>query len=166
MAEESIITEEMRGMIGVESKPSVYEIQSEPIRRWAEAIGDDNPLYHDEEYARKSRFGAMIVPPAMIGSYMYPVKSGGPPTKVKSPFWRSLNGGNEYEFYQPIRAGDVLTTTDKIIDLQERQGRPGIGRMLIQVRETTLKNQHGELVAKRWNTGITYEGPTEKKKGE
>ncbi|MFC1874495.1 MaoC family dehydratase N-terminal domain-containing protein [Chloroflexota bacterium] len=163
MAEESIITEEMRSMVGIESKPSVYEIQSEPIRRWAEAIGDDNSLYHDEEYARKSRFGAMIVPPAMIGSYMYPVKSGGPPPKVKSPFWRSLNGGNEYEFYQPIRAGDVLTATAKIVDLQERQGRPGIGRMLIQIRETTYKNQHGELVAKRLNSGITYEGPTEKK---
>ena len=159
MDEKSVITDEMRSLIGVESKSSVYEIQKEPIRRWAEAIGDDNTLYHDEEYASKSRFGGIIAPPGMIGNYYFPVKVGGPPPQVKSPFWRRLNGGNEFEFFKPVQAGDVLTSTTKLVDLQERQGRPGIGRMLIQISETTYKNQKGEVVVKTRNTGITYEGP-------
>jgi len=161
MAEESVITDKMRSLIGIESEPSVYEIQQEPIRRWAEAIGDSNPLYHDEEYARKSRFAAMIAPPGMVGNYVFPVKAGGPPPHVESPFWRRLNGGNEYEFLKPVKAGDILTATTRLVDLQERQGRPGIGRMLIQIMETTYKNQRGEVVVKTRGTGITYEGPTE-----
>ena len=161
MAEESVITEEMRSLLGVESEPSVYEIQKEPIRRWAEAIGDPNPLYHDEEYAKKSRRAGIIAPPGMIGNYAFPVKLGGPPPRVTSPFWRVLNGGNEYEFLKPVRPGDVLTATTKLADLQERMGRPGIGRMLIQVLETTYKNQNGEVVVKTRGTGISYEGPTE-----
>jgi acyl dehydratase len=161
MAQESVITDEMKSMIGVESEPSIYEIEKESIRRWAEAIGDPNPLYCDEEQAKKSKYGRIIVPPGMIGNYAFPVKSGGPAPRVKSPFWRVLNGGNEYEFFKPVHAGDVLTATTKLVDLQERQGRPGIGRMLIQVHETTYKNQKGEVVVKTRNTVISYEGPTE-----
>ncbi len=161
MAQQSVITDEMRKLIGVESSPTVYEVEKEPIRRWAEAIGDENPLYHNEEYAKKSRFKGMIAPPGFVGNYVFPIKAGGPPPRVKSPFWRQLNGGNEYEFLKPVQPGDILTATTKLVDLQERQGRPGIGRMLIQVSETTYKNQKGEVVVKTRGTGITYEGPTQ-----
>jgi len=162
----SVITDEMRKLIGIESKPAVYEIQSEPIRRWAEAIGDTNPLYHDVEYARKSRFGKIITPPGMIGNYNFAVKVGGMLPQVKSPFWRQLNGGNEYEFLKPVYAGDVLTSTTRLVDLQERRGRPDIGRMLIQATETIYKNQNGEVVVKTRNTIIFYEGPGDQKGGD
>ena len=161
MAQESVITEEMRSLIGVESEPSTFVIEKEPIRRWAEAIGTPNPLYRDEDYAKKSRYGEIITPPGFVGNYSFPIKVGGPPPRVQSPFWRVFNGGNEYEFLKPVRAGDVLTSTTKLADLYERQGRPGIGRMLFQVLETTYKNQKGEVVVKTRGTGISYEGPTE-----
>lgn len=160
MAEESIITDEMRSLIGVESEPSTFVIEEEPIRRWAEAIGNSNPLYHDTEYAKKSRYRGMITPPGFVGNYSFPVKTGGLSPRVKSPFWRVFNGGNEFEFLKPVRAGDVLTATSKLAELFERQGRPEIGRMLFQVTETTYKNQKGEVVVKTRGTGISYEGPT------
>ncbi len=154
MPEDSIITEEMRKAVGVESEPSVYEIEKEPIRRWAEAIGDPNPLYHDEEYAKKCGYDSIIAPPGFVAQYAFPVKSGGSPRRVKSPFKRNLNGGNEYEFYKPVQAGDVLTATTKLIDLYEREGR--FGKMLFQIAETTFKNQNNEVVAKARYTGISY----------
>ena len=159
MVQNSVITDEMRSLIGIESEPSVYEVEREPIRRWAEAIGDPNPLYHDEEAARKSRYGEIITPLGFLGNYAYPVKVGEPPPRVNSPFWRGLAGGNEYEFFKPVRAGEVLTATTKLVDLYERQGRPGIGRMLFQVMEITHRNQQGEVVAKTRHTSILYEGP-------
>lgn len=161
MAQDSVITDEMRSLVGVESEPSIFEIEREPIRRWAEAIGDPNPLYHDEEYAEKSRYQAIIAPPGFIGNYAYPVKVGKPTPRVKSPFSKNLAGGNEYEFFKPVREGDVLTATTKLADLYERQGRPEIGRMLFQVIETTYKNQKGEVVARSRSTSISYQGPTE-----
>ncbi len=161
MAEESLITEEMRSQIGTESEDMILEIEKSVVKRFVEAVEDANPLWQDEKYARKSRSGGIIAPPGMVGNYYFPVKVVGPPPQVKSPFWRRLNGGNEFEFLKPVQAGDVLMSTTKLVDLQERRGRPGIGRMLIQISETTYKNQKGEVVVKTRNTAIAYEGPTD-----
>ena len=104
MAEDSVITDEMRSMIGVESDPSVYEIEKEPIRRWADAIGDPNPLYHDEKYARKRGYQSIIAPPTFVAWYIFPVKAGQKQTRIRSPFTRGVNGGNEYEFFKTVQA--------------------------------------------------------------
>ncbi len=154
MAEDSAITDEMRSMIGVESEPSVFEIEKEPIRRWAEAIGDPNPLYRDEEYAKKKGYRSIIAPPGFIAQYAYPVKLGQARVRFSTPFTRMLNGGNEYEFFEPIQAGDVLTATSKLAELYERDGR--LGKMLFIINETSFKNQKGEVVAKARGTGISY----------
>ena len=154
MTQDSVITDEMRSLIDVESEPSVYEIEKEPIRRWAEAIGDPNPLYRDAEYARQRGYGDIIAPPGFVGQYAFPVKLGRAQRRVASPFQRNLNGGNEYEFFKPVQAGDILTATTKLVDLHERQGR--LGTMLFQIYETTYKNQKGEVVVKCRGTGISY----------
>jgi len=154
MAEDSVITEEMRSMVGVESDQTVYEIEKEPIRRWADAIGDPNPLYHDEEYAKKQGYRSIIGPPAFVNQYSFPVKLGQKQVRIRGPFTRNLNGGNEYEFFIPVQAGDNITSTTKLAELLEREGR--LGKMLIQIYETTYKNQYGEVVAKSRSTGISY----------
>lgn len=164
MAQDSVITDEMRKQIGVETKPIVLEIEKEAIRRWAQAIDDPNPLYHDEEYAKKSQHGAIIAPPGFVGNYDYPVRGVSKTARVKSPFWRRFNGGNEYEFIKPVKAGDVLTATSKLVDLHDSQGSPATGRMLIQAVETTYWNQKGEVVVKTRQTSISYEGRTDDKK--
>ena len=154
MAQDSVITDEMRAAVGVESEPSVYEIEKEPIRRWAESIGDPNPLYRDEEYAKKKGYKSIVAPPAFIAQYAFPTKVGGSKATFRSPFTRNLNGGNEYEVFKPIVAGDTITATRKIADMRERAGR--MGTMLIIIQESTFKNQDGEIVAKARSTGISY----------
>jgi len=154
VASDSVITDEMRNAIGVESEPSVYEIEKEPIRRWAESIGDPNPLYRDEAYAKSKGYRSLVAPPAFMGQYAFPVKWGRPKATFKRPFVRNLNGGSEYEFHKDICAGDVISATTKVTDIRERDGR--MGKMLIIVSETTYTNQNGEVVAKSRGTGISY----------
>jgi uncharacterized OB-fold protein len=36
------------------------------IRRWCEAMGERNPLYLDEDYARTTPYGGIVAPPAML----------------------------------------------------------------------------------------------------
>ncbi len=165
MTPDSAITEEMRSRIGVETPPAIYEIERESIRRFAQAIGDDNPLYLDEDYAAKSKYGRLVAPPGMIGNYEYPTNGAPHTARVQSPFWRRFNGGNEYEYFKPVLAGDTLTATSKLVELNDRMGGPDIGRMLVQVVETTFRNQHGDVVAKERRTNISYEGrPKEEKR--
>lgn len=33
------------------------------IMMFARSVGDDNPIYHDEEYAKKTEVGHIIAPP-------------------------------------------------------------------------------------------------------
>lgn len=155
MTQGSVITDEMRKAIGVESEASIVLIEKEPIRRFAEAIGDPNPLYHDEEYAKKLGYRSIIAPPGYHPEYSFPIKRGrisGP--RFRMPFTRNLNGGNEYEFFQPIQAGDVLSITNRLGDIYERDGR--MGKMLFTISEVVFRNQKGETVLIMRNTGISY----------
>ena len=155
MTQGSVITDEMKKAIGVESEPTIVLIEKEPIRRFAEAIGDPNPVYHDEEYAKKLGYRSIIAPPGYHPQYSYPIKRGsreGP--RFRMPFTRNLNGGNEYEFFEPIQAGDVLSITNRLGDIYERDGR--MGKMLFTISETVFRNQKSETVLIMRGTGISY----------
>lgn len=153
MTQGSFITDEIRKLIGVESEPSVYEVEKEPIRRWADAIGDPNPLYHDEEYAKKLGYRSIIAPPSFLDNYEYPIKVG-KFIGFKRSATRNLNGGNEYEFFLPVQAGDVITRTTKYADIYERDGR--LGKMLFVITEFTFRNQKGEMLGIGRHIGISY----------
>lgn len=154
MTQESVITEEMRAAIGVESEPVTYEVERGAIRKFAEAIGDPNILFNDEEAARDTRYGGMIANPTFLRS----MSGGRSRVTVQSPYSASLDGGSEWEYFEPIRPGDRITVTQYVADMLEREGR--LGNMLFMVRETKYINQFGKVVALQRSTGISYQ-PTE-----
>ena len=41
-----------QSLIGLTGPQYVFEVEKRHIRQFAEAIGDSNPLYVDEEYAK------------------------------------------------------------------------------------------------------------------
>jgi acyl dehydratase len=150
--EGGFLTEEMRQQaIGTEGSPGVLEIEKGHIRRFAEAVGDPNPLFNDEAEARKTRYGGIIAPPTFLRS----MRVGQPRLPFEMPFTRRLDGGSEWEYFQPVRAGDRITAVARIADVRERQGRQR-GSMFFQVTETTYTNQFGEVVATQRSTGISY----------
>ena len=58
-----------------------------------------------------------------------------------------LDGGMEYEFFAPIRAGDILTAVTTIRNLRERSSETG--SIIVSFLDTVYHNQQGELVAKQ-----------------
>jgi len=58
-----MIPEVITQFIGKLDPPHVREVEKGAIRRYADAVGDDGPLYRDEEYARKSRYGELSLLP-------------------------------------------------------------------------------------------------------
>ena len=70
-----MIPEEIKKLIGTSGHPTLYEVEKGAIRRFADAVDDPNPLYHDEEYARKSKYGSMIAPPGFFGWPLKPARS-------------------------------------------------------------------------------------------
>ena len=148
--ENSIIPESLRNAIGVESDPITYEIEKGHIARFAEAIGDENPLYRDEIKARNSKYGGIIAPPTFYRA----LRPGSLPETAESPFTRNLDAGSDWEYFEPIRPGDRITVTIKLADVVEREGR--LGKMIIITRETRYENQLGQIVATQKTNGISY----------
>ena len=143
--------EELKKLIGKTDKPYLMEVEKGAIKRYAEAIGDPNPIYHDEEYARTSKHGTIICPHGFFG---WPVKSRPHLSGVrkelleatmKAGYKRLLDGGSEFDFLLPVRAGDTLAASGKIADVYEREGKAG--KLIFAVTETTYINQNGDRVA-------------------
>ncbi|MCK4331193.1 MAG: MaoC family dehydratase N-terminal domain-containing protein [Dehalococcoidia bacterium] len=162
MAEGSLITEELRKLIGVSGEPITYKVEEGAIQRYAEAIGDLNPLYHDVEYASKSKHGRLICPPGFTG---WPIKGqigalpGGASemmgafAKAGAPS-RLLDGGIEFEFFIPIGAGDVLIATSKVADMTERE--TSMGKTMFITTETTFEKQNGDAALRSRATMICF----------
>ncbi len=65
--EKPLLTDEVRSLIGKETKmvTAWSEVTRTEIRRFIQAVMDEDPLYFDEEYARKTRFGGVVAPPTL-----------------------------------------------------------------------------------------------------
>ena len=151
-----MIPEEIKKLIGTSGSIRMYEVEKGPIRRFAEAVDDPNPLYQDEKYVGKSRYGSIIAPPGFFG---WPIKQARgsalaidiPPELVSAleqagyPKSAVLDGGMEWEFYLPVRAGDTLSATTTIRNLRSRT--TDTGSVIFSFLETTYHNQTGALVA-------------------
>ncbi len=147
----AIISEEQRKQaLAVRLPPFSVEIDKSMVRRVAEAVGDDSPLWQDDAEARKGPNKGMVASPALLhGIYFCGPR---PTLPFNVPLKRVLDGGGEWEYSTPIRPGDVLTANTRIVDLVEREG--SAGSLLFVVRETQWTNQKGQLVAKMKATTI------------
>lgn len=145
-----IVTDEVRQQIGTQGEAHTYEVERGALRRFAEAIGDSNPLFNDEAVARGTRFGGMIAPPTFCRSFGMDI----PRVKLDLPGYRALDGASDWEYMKPIRPGDRITAVSKIADLRETAGR--LGTMVFIVMETSYTNQFNQLCVLQRSTIIRY----------
>ncbi len=130
-----------RSLIGRESEPVVHEVEKGAVRRFAEAIGDPNPIYVDEAAARAAGYTSLVAPPT------FPVV-----LTSNERFRHSLDlgtrsmlhGEQAFEYSRPVVAGDRITVRSKVADVQERAGASG--PMDVLVVEDEGRDDKGELV--------------------
>lgn len=144
-------------MIGRESTPRTFEVTATTIRRFARAIGDPDPVYFDEEYARTTKWGGIIAPPTFFFALGYyddapgtALREDGRPIgteiDVPLPANQTVGGASAVEFGEPMRPGDVITVRKKVVDVYCKSGKSGL--LFFTVVETTFTNQKGDLVAR------------------
>jgi N-terminal half of MaoC dehydratase len=164
--EQTIITDEMRAAIGVESQPWTVEVEKTGVRMFARAVGYTDPVFYDEQAAKSKGYRSLPCPPHFLGTAIFnPAESDatfGAPRRggrdFKIPYTRRLNGGTDIEYFNKgpadaICAGDVLQATSRVASFTERAG--SLGPMLITVSETIYRRD-GETVAIARGTGIAY----------
>jgi hypothetical protein len=162
VAETGLVTQQMRDAVGVEGPPTTLEVDKTAVRMFARAVGHTDPVFYDEDEAKRRGFRSLPAPPGYLGTPVFnPANSdptfgaprrGGP--QIESGLKRRLNGGTDITYLADICAGDKLTSRSKIASVNERAG--SIGPMLITETETTYTNQDGKVVAISRGTGIQY----------
>jgi N-terminal half of MaoC dehydratase len=131
------VVEKLRSRIGWESEEKVNVIEAGHVRRFCEAIGDDDPRWREE------------APPTFVvalGSEIPPM----PEALEYGIGW--LNGGDRFEYLEPIRIGDTIRTRTRLVDVYEKQGSSG--GLLFLVTETEYVNQHGRTAVRVRGTRI------------
>src|SRR5580692_10333488 len=122
----------------------VYEVSRKDIRRYAQAIGDDDPRFRAGD----------VAPPLFCHSLAFedvPVeelRADGLPAEldVPLPTERAVGGGSSFEVGAPVLPGDTITVRKEIEDIYAKSGRSG--DLIFVVLTTTYTNQNGEQVAR------------------
>lgn len=124
-----------------------FEVETEDILNYSQGILDDNPLFNDEEAARKGPFNGLIAHPIFmtpIGFWL--AGDSGPASWVRTP--GAINPGQIIEFYEPVRPGDKIHVKGRFFDKYIKRDK----RFL--TFETNYIRQDGELVCRWWITLI------------
>ena len=131
------VLEKLKARIGVLGPPATATVEAGHLRRFAEAIGDPKPRWLEEAPP------TYLVSLASVSIHLEEAEEYG-------KGW--LNGGNRFEYFEPVKVGDLITATGKVADAYEKSG--STGDMLFIVFETEYVNQHGRTVARLRGTMI------------
>ncbi len=141
-----MITEEARQMVGKDLiKPMTFEIEKSDIKRMAEAMEDPNPLWQDEEYAQKSKYGSIVAPPLFLFTVGFEELQRAE-LSVPLEATKVLTSALSVEYYEPVKPGDILTLHAKISDLKEVETK--LAKMVQVTSDRTFTNQRGQVVGK------------------
>jgi acyl dehydratase len=148
-----------------------FPIEAGHIAQFARAIGDDNPVYTDEEYAHDTELGGIVAPPTFVQAVVhfdetYPHRprrgqpwrgsgrgatglspGGGEPTPAR------MHAEQRFEYFAPLRPGDVLQVTTVPGDTWHKDGRSG--RLIFEETVTEFRDRHGELAVRSRTVAVT-----------
>ncbi|MFI0484190.1 MaoC family dehydratase N-terminal domain-containing protein [Actinomadura sp. 9N215] len=121
-----------------------YEVNRVKIREFADAIGDPNPLYRDQDAAKAAGYPDVIAPPT------FPIVVAFGDVGFADPdlglnYAMVVHGEQRFEYTRPLRAGDVVTCTTTITEIKS------IGSNEKLTLETDVRSVEGELICKSYN---------------
>jgi acyl dehydratase len=137
-----------REFIGREFPPSEpYEVSRVKIKEFADAIGDPNPVYRDQDAAKAAGHSDVIAPP----TFPIVITLGNPSLhdpELGLNFAMVVHGEQRFEYQRPLRAGDVVVTEAKIAGIRS------IGRNERLDVRTVVKTVEGEHICTSYNVFI------------
>ena len=125
---EGDMIEQWRSLVGERSGAVVNGVEKGAVRKFAEAIGDSNPLYVDEEAAKGSRYGGVIAPPTFPRTLEY-----GWIEDMGWPESGMIHGEHRTSYQRPLRVGEQVYCYTRLKDYHEKEGREGtLGFVIIE----------------------------------
>lgn len=155
-----------------------FPVEGTHIMMFARSVGDPNPIYYDEAYAKKTEVGHIIAPPTFPRSvaqfdpdyHLRPKPgekwfgSGKNPTGLTEPAKSTggLHAEQHFEYHRHPKPGDILTVTTKPGKTWEKQSARA-GKLTFTETIQEYRDQNGELVVTSRGVGVKTERPVEQK---
>ena len=122
-----------------------YLVTPENISAFAQAIGDDNPIYHDQEFARSLGHTSVCAPPTFpIVVTMAAMEKSFYDPALNMDFSRVVHSDQRFEYTRPIAVGDNLVVTTIIEEIK------ALGNNDIATFRTEVTS-NGEPVVTGWS---------------
>lgn len=135
-----------RDMIGFsypDSKP--FLVTNENIAAFADAIGDDNPIYFDQSFAKKLGHNSVCAPPTFpIAVTMKAMEEAFHDPKLNMDYSRIVHSDQRFEYARPIQVGDQLVVRASVEDIK------ALGNNDIATFRTEVFSNN-ELVVTAWS---------------
>jgi acyl dehydratase len=127
-----------------------FEVTRNDIRRFAEAIGDDNPIYLDPEAAKAAGHPDVVAPPTFLITATIGEGGGGfiGDPELGLNYSLVVHGEERFAFHRPVYAGDVLDSVTRIDSMRDA----GRNELMTLVTEVSC---NGEAVATVTNTIVS-----------
>lgn len=102
---------------------ATYQVGREKIREFADAIGDDDPVFRDPEAARAAGHPDVIAPPTfaiVVAMSSWHVLIDDP--ELGLDYSRMVHADQSFRHHRPIRVGDELSTTVHVDGIRAAAG--------------------------------------------
>lgn len=103
--------------VSVSSTPYLTEVTADASRHWAEALGDQNPMWRDAEYARRWGHADILAPPTIL--YAFDQLSIG--YRGGLPGVHSFFAGTNWTWHEPLVRGAAIDVEVTFKDLIEKK---------------------------------------------
>jgi acyl dehydratase len=126
---------------GKEYQEVSFAVERDRVIQFADAIGEDDPVFRDPVAARETGYPEQIAPPTFV-TVMQIMTTGQVVLDQDLGLNYSLvvHGEQEYEWRRPVLVGDVLSATPRIADIYAR------GPNEFLVIEAEIRDRAGETV--------------------
>ena len=128
------------------TSPRKFEVLKEDIVAFSQAIMDPNPLFNDEEYAKRGPWGGLIAHPLFYVAISFYCIELGPCNWVRTP--GCFNPGQLNLFFEPFRPGDIISLKLRSTDRWIKRGKH-----YLQYQQEFF-DQLGTIKVRRWPTLI------------
>jgi acyl dehydratase len=140
--------------VGKTFPPSApYEVSRVKLAEFADAIGDQNPVYRERSAAQEAGFPDVIAPAtfpiviSMASSARVLAEPG-----LNLNYAMVVHGEQRFEYERPLRAGDVVTAQSTISDIRN------VGRNSLMTTTTRITTVDGEHVCTAYSTLVERGG--------
>jgi acyl dehydratase len=128
-----------------------YDVSREIIRRFADAIGDANPVYRDVEAAKALGHRDVIAPPTFLTALTFRYAGDGPMADPALGLNYALvvHGEQRFVHHRPVHPGDVLTVTSSVVDIRDA------GRNEVMTTKMAVTTTEGEPICDMFGTLVS-----------